>query len=114
MISSLLEKYPEFKKKWYKSIFPYSLKLGRGHNFLEEEFTSRELRRFIEGSTIIYMNLGQVIDAEHGAFVFDGQVQVEATTYSRGNFISKEKTIKCISPCILLKFTDILGLNVHN
>lgn len=36
LISGLLERYPEFKKKWYKSIFPYSLKLGRGHNFLEE------------------------------------------------------------------------------
>ena len=54
------------------------------------------------------------MNAEFGAFVFQGQVQVEATTYSRGNFISKDKTIKCISPSVLLRFTDILGLNVHN
>lgn len=60
------------------------------------------------------MNLGEVIMAEHGAFVFEGQVQVDATTYSRGNFISKEKTIKCISSSVLLRFTDILGLNVNN
>ena len=30
VIKDMLVKYPEFKKKWYKSIFVYCLRLGRG------------------------------------------------------------------------------------
>ncbi len=29
VISELLDKYPEFKKRWFKSVFPYSIKLTR-------------------------------------------------------------------------------------
>lgn len=35
LIDELLAKYPEFKKKWLKSVFPYSLKLGKGLTILE-------------------------------------------------------------------------------
>lgn len=48
MIYELMEKYPDFKKKWLKSVFPYALKLDdRAEEFLQKDFTERQLRRFI-------------------------------------------------------------------
>ena len=37
-IQELIDKYPEFKKRWYKSVFPYSIKLSKASEFIEKEF----------------------------------------------------------------------------
>ena len=61
------------------------------------------------------MNAGEVIHAEFGGFVFDGQVQADGSTYARGNFISKDKMVKALTKKIaILKFTDRAGLNVED
>ena len=39
LVHELLDKYPAFKKKWYKSIFPYSLRLERGLDYIENSFS---------------------------------------------------------------------------
>ena len=39
-IHELLDKYPEFRKRWLKSIFIYALKSGRGLDFLEKAFAT--------------------------------------------------------------------------
>ena len=62
---------------------------------------------------MLLMNGGEIVHAEHGAFVFEGTVLADGYTYSRGNFISKDKMIKSTSKCSMLKFTDILGLKFH-
>ena len=69
----------------------------------------------MESSTVLFINTGQVIHAEFGAFVFDGQAQADGTTYVRGNFISKDKMIKSLSKnTAILKFTDRSGLKLQD
>ena len=114
VIDDLLERFPEFRKRWFKSVFPYSLKLGRGHNFFEESFTSRELRRFIESSSVAFLTPGEVMSIDHGAYIFNGEVQSDGSNYMRGNFISKEKVIKSVGASTILKFTDVIGLKPHD
>ena len=112
VIYELFNKYPEFKKTWFKTIIPYSLKLGRGHELIQKTFnTDREMRRFIEASIVLILKNGESADLEHGGYVCEGQVLSEGTTYSRGNFISQNKSIKAVGEQVsILKFETVSGL----
>lgn len=51
---------------------------------------------------------------DHGAYIFNGEVQSDGSNYMRGNFISKEKVIKSVGASTILKFTDVIGLKPHD
>jgi CRP-like cAMP-binding protein len=109
-ILDLLEKYPEFKKRWLKSVFPYSIKLTQAHEFLDKEFNSRQQRRFIEGSIVVFLTAGQLLNIDFGAYVFEGQVYSDGGTYIRGQFISQNKTIKAETNAKIMQFQNIAGI----
>jgi hypothetical protein len=46
----MMKNHIEFKKRWYKSLFIYSINLGKNMEFLEKNFTEKEMRRFIEAA----------------------------------------------------------------
>lgn len=39
VIKDLMSNHVEFKKRWYKTLFIYSINLGKNMNFLEKNFT---------------------------------------------------------------------------
>ena len=111
IIYELLDKYPDFRKRWFKTIIPYSFKLGRGQELVQKDFTERQMRRFIEASSVILMKNGEIALLEHGGYVCEGRVISDGVTYTRGNFISQEKSIKAEGDhCSILKFETVAGL----
>lgn len=36
VISELLGKYPEFRKRWFKSVFPYCIKFSKAGDFISK------------------------------------------------------------------------------
>lgn len=111
IIRDLLDKYPDFRRKWMKNVFPYALKIGGGQRYVEKDFTDRELRRFIEASAVVIIKPKENLIMEHGGYIFEGQAQADGTTYTRGNFVSKDKTLLGLDQgATVLKFTDISGL----
>jgi len=57
------------------------------------------------------MKSGELLSTEQGAFVFEGQVQSEGNTYTRGNFISQMSSVKALTDVVLLKFNEVIGIN---
>jgi hypothetical protein len=72
IILELLKTEPEFKKKWYKSIFMYSVHHKRSLEFLHKNFSEKQLRRFVEGADVKLMNSGDVEHVQYGGYLFDG------------------------------------------
>ena len=97
VIFELLDKYPDFKKNWLKSVFPYCLKLGRGQEILSKDLTERQLRRFIENATVALLKPSDMLVLEFGGYIFEGDVQSDGITYCKGNFISQNKSIEANS-----------------
>lgn len=109
-IMDLLNQYPEFKKRWFKRVFPYSIKLTKASEFIDKEFSDKQQRRFIEGSVIVFLTAGQMLNIEFGAYVFEGQVFSDGGTYVRGQFISQNKTIKAETDAKIMQFQNIAGI----
>ena len=59
VIYELLDKYPDFRKKWFKTIIPYSFKLGKGHELVQKSLTDKQMRRFIEASVVLILKDGE-------------------------------------------------------
>ncbi len=55
----------------------------------------------------------QLINLEEGGFIFEGQVQSEGTTYSKGQFISHDRSIQALTKTTLLVFNEIVGLHIR-
>lgn len=70
IIAELLEKEPEFKLKWFKSIFLYSVRHKKSMEHLEKQFTEKELRRFVEFSEMKIMKQGDVDLLPNGGYLF--------------------------------------------
>ena len=113
-IIELLDKHPDFRKKWLKSIFIYSLRLGKGLEFLEKAFTTeKELRRFIEGSEVKFLQPSEMLPLENGGYIFEGQVQSDGSTYAKGNFVSQNRSVQALTKTSILIFNEVVGLKVH-
>ena len=110
VIFELLDKYPDFKKNWLKSVFPYCLKLGRGQEILSKDLTERQLRRFIENATVALLKPSDMLVLEFGGYIFEGDVQSDGITYCKGNFISQNKSIKANKTTWILQFQSVAGI----
>ena len=52
VIRDLLKTKPEFKKRWCKSIFMYSVRHKKSLEFLGNNFSEKEIRRFVYASVL--------------------------------------------------------------
>jgi len=65
VIRDLLKTRIDFRKKWYKSIFMYSVRHKKSLEFLENNFSEKEMRRFIDASEVKVLRDGDIELAEH-------------------------------------------------
>ena len=96
IILELMKVCPEFRKKWYKSIFIYSVRHNKSLEFMQENFTERELRRFVEAADVRLLSCGDEETLEFGGYVFEGEVTCDNVTYPKEKFVSQQKTIKAV------------------
>lgn len=75
--------------KWYKGIFIYSVKHNQSLDNLEQIFTEKQLRRFVESAEIVLLKGGDSELLQHGGYVFEGEVTCEGNSYTKEKFISK-------------------------
>ena len=73
-IIELLKSNLVFRKTWYKSIFPYCLRLLPGMEKMKSELSDREMRRFIEAADVILLNTGDSGMIEIVGYVLDGSL----------------------------------------
>jgi len=72
------------------------------------------MRRFIEGSEIKMLNANEIFTLEDGGFIFEGQVQSDGQTYTKGQFISHDRSIQCLTKSTVLIFNEIVGLHIRS
>jgi hypothetical protein len=50
---------------------------------------------------------------EFGAYLMEGQLDCEGSTFTQnGTIIPKEKKMKALTDCVVIKFNQVTGLNV--
>ncbi len=98
----------EFKKKWYKNVFIYETYFNKNLEFLHKDYSEKEFRRFVSGCEIKLLKAGDKDFNQESCYLFEGQVEAEGTTYSKGgNVIPKEKMIKSLTNAIIIKFSHL-------
>lgn len=103
----MLKTEPEFKMKWYKSIFAYSVRHKKSLGELEKHFSEKELRRLVESAEVKLMKGGEIELMQFGGYVFEGEVVSDGVAYTKEKFISQQKTVKAMNDVILLKFKTV-------
>ena len=110
-IFELLSKYPEFKKKWIKSMFPYAVNMSKLNEIPFQSYTQRQLRVFMEMAKVEFIVPGRTLDLKHGGYVFEGKVedQKKNMSWSQGNFIPAQSAVVSVSPSAsVMKFENSL------
>ena len=70
------------------------------------------MRRFIESADVVLVHAGETFDFVNGGYVFKGQLECDRNVYVKGNFVSKDKIVKCLTDSILLNFKYVLGASI--
>ena len=113
VIDDLIASNPEFKKKWFKALFIYESHLNKNLQFLHKTLSDKQFRRFVEAAEIRLLKSGEKDFVQFGAYLVDGQLDCEGSTYTQGgSIIPKEKMIKALTDCIVIKFNEVTGINV--
>lgn len=113
IIDDLLVSNVDFKKKWYKSLFVYESHLNKNLEFLHKTLSDKQFRRFVEASEIKVLKSGDKDYLEFGGYLMEGQLDCEGTTYTQnGSIIPKEKKLKALTDCMVIKFNQVTGVNV--
>lgn len=90
IIDGLIATNPEFRKKWFKSLFIYESHLNKNLEFLHKTLSDKQFRRFIEASEVRLLKSGEKDFIQFGCYLFEGQLDCEGSTFSQGgNVISK-------------------------
>ena len=97
-IFKLFNRYPQFKERWMKTIFPYCLKIYGSSDFYHMDFTQRQLRRFIETSHVIFIRKDQSVKLGNGGYVFYGKVEFEDKILDQGCFVPARAMIRSLEP----------------
>ncbi len=59
------------------------------------------------------MKSGEKDYIEFGAYLVEGQLDCEGTTYTQnGSIIPREKKMKALTDCVVVKFNQVTGINV--
>lgn len=103
----------DFKKKWYKSLFVYESHLNKNLEFLHKTLSDKQFRRFVQASEIRVLKSGEKDYAEFGAYLIEGQLDCEGSTFTQnGAIIPREKKLKALTDCVVMKFNQTTGMNV--
>ncbi len=58
------------------------------------------------------MKSGEKDFVQSGAYLIEGQLDCEGSTYTQnGSIIPREKMVKALTECVVIKFNQITGLN---
>jgi hypothetical protein len=101
-ITELINTNFEFKKLWFKALFNYCCHLHEGVEQIYDDASVRSIRKIAEHSDIVSLGNNQTFDVEHGAFLFQGQLEFSNTTQVKGSFITKPGTVKSLAPNTVL------------
>lgn len=81
--------------------------------FLHKTLSDKQFRRFAEASEIRLLKSGEKDFVQSGAYLIEGQVDCEGETYTQnGSIIPKEKMVKALTDCVLIKFNQVSGVSV--
>lgn len=109
----MINSNPDFKKKWYKSLFIYESNINKNLNILHKTLSDKQFRRFVEASEIRLLKSGEKDYIEFGAYLIEGQLDCEGTTFTQnGSIIPREKKMKALTDCVVIKFNQVTGVNV--
>lgn len=96
-------------------MFIYESNLNKNLNFLHKTLSDKQFRRFVEASEIRLLKSGEKDYVEFGAYLIEGQLDCEGATFTQnGSIIPKEKKLKALTDCVVIKFNQVIGVNVHD
>jgi len=94
-------------------LFIYESHLNKNLQFLHKTLSEKQFRRFIEAADIRLLKQNDKDFVQSGAYLVEGQLEIEGATYTQnGSIIPKEKMIKALTDCVVIKFNQVTGVNV--
>jgi hypothetical protein len=88
--------------------------MNKNLGFLHKSLSDKQFRRLVEAAEIRLLKSGEKDFAQNGCYLFEGQLDCEGSTFTQGgSVIPKEKMIKALTDCVVVKFHEVTGINVN-